>query len=248
MKALHRLIVQSATYQQSSHLTPEVYERDPQNRLLARGARFRVEGEVVRDIALAASGRVNPKLGGPSIFAPIPQSLLALSYAPLTWDEETGADRYRRALYTFRRRSLPYPALQAFDTPNGDFSCVRRQRSNTPLQALTTLNEAIFTECARALAHRTLAAAGPSENERIAYAFRLCISRAPNEAEQAVLTELLHKQLVRIADGWTDARQIATGESKLPEDLPAGVTPAQLAAYTVVARVILNLDETITKE
>jgi mono/diheme cytochrome c family protein len=248
LKKLHRAIVQSATYQQTSNVSAPLYERDPQNRLLARGARFRVEGEVVRDIALAASGRLNPKLGGPSIFAPIPQSLLALSYAPLTWDEETGADRYRRALYTFRRRSLPYPALQNFDTPNGDFSCVRRQRSNTPLQALTTLNEVIFTECARSLARRTLQSAGDSDKERIAYAFRLCVSRSPNEAEQAVLAELLHKQLKRIADGWTDARQIATGESKPPDDLPPNVTPAQLAAYTVVARVILNLDETITKE
>ncbi len=248
MKAMHRLIVQSATYQQSSKVSAELYERDPQNRLLARGARFRVEGEVVRDIALAASGRLNPKLGGPSIFAPIPESLLALSYAPLTWNEETGADRYRRALYTFRRRSLPYPALQNFDTPNGDFSCVRRQRSNTPLQALTTLNEVIFTECARALARRTLGAAGPSESERIAYAFRSCVSREPSEAERDVLADLLHKQLQRIAEGWTDAREIATGANKLPDDLPVDVTPAQLAAYTVVARVILNLDETITKE
>ncbi len=248
IKAMHRLIVQSATYQQSSRVPAELHEKDPRNRLLARGARFRVEGEVVRDIALAASGRLNPKLGGPSIFAPIPASLLALSYAPLTWNEETGADRYRRALYTFRRRSLPYPALQNFDTPNGDFSCVRRQRSNTPLQALTTLNEVIFTECARALARRTLSTAGPSEAERIEYAFRACVSRKPSEAERAVLAELLHKQLQRIAEGWTDAREIATGANKLPDDLPLDTTPAQLAAHTVVARVILNLDETITKE
>ena len=133
----------------------------------------------MRDIALAASGKLNPKLGGPSIFAPIPESLLGLSYAPLTWTEETGADRYRRALYTFRRRSLPYPALQNFDTPNGDFSCVRRQRSNTPLQALTTLNEVIFTECARSLAQRTLAMAGPSDEERVTFAFRSCVGRPP---------------------------------------------------------------------
>jgi len=248
LKQLHRAIVHSATYQQSSKVTPELYARDPYNRLLARGARFRVEGEIVRDIALAASGRLNPQLGGPSIFAPIPESLLALSYAPLTWNAETGPDRYRRAMYTFRRRSLPYPALQNFDTPNADSSCVRRTRSNTPLQALTTLNEVIFTECARALARRTLASAGPSDTERVTFAFRACVSRAPSEAECQALIELAHKQQQRIADGWSDAREIATGEHKTPDDLPPGTTPAQLAAYTVVARVLLNLDETITKE
>ena len=248
LKAMHRLIVHSATYRQSSHVTPELYAKDPFNRLLARGPRFRVEGEVVRDIALAASGKLNPKLGGPSIFSPIPESLLGLSYAPLTWNAETGPDRYRRALYTFRRRSLPYPALQNFDTPNGDFSCVRRQRSNTPLQALTTLNEVIFTECARALARHSLASAGPGDVERVTFAFRSCTSRKPTEAECQALIKLLNKQLARIAEGWTDAREIATGENKPPADLPPGTTPAQLAAYTVVARVILNLDETITKE
>ncbi|MGD9723891.1 MAG: PSD1 and planctomycete cytochrome C domain-containing protein [Pirellulales bacterium] len=248
LKDMHRLIARSATYQQSSRVVPEVYERDPLNRLLARGPRFRVEGEIVRDIALAASGKLNPKLGGPSIFAPVPESLLALSYAPLTWNEERGADRYRRALYTFRRRSLPYPALQNFDTPNGDFSCVRRQRSNTPLQALTTLNEVIFTECARALARRTLEQAGGSDAERIGYAFRSCVSRQPTAEEQQVLLQLLDSERKRIAEGWTDARQIVSGQSEVPADLPAGATPAQWAAYTVVARVILNLDETITKE
>ena len=248
IKGLHRLIVNSATYQQSSQITPEAYARDPFNRLLARGPRFRVEGEIVRDIALAASGRLNPAVGGPSIYSPIPESLLALSYAPLTWNAETGRDRYRRALYTFRRRSLPYPVLQNFDTPNADFSCVRRQRSNTPLQALTTLNEVIFTECARSLARRTVESAGPSDSQRVTFAFRSCLGRHPTEAECKSLVALAEKQRERIAEGWTDAREIATGTHELPENLPMGVTPAQLAAYTVVARVILNLDETITKE
>jgi hypothetical protein len=248
VKALHRLIVGSATYQQSSRVTPALYSKDPFNRLLARGPRFRVEGEIVRDIALAASGRLNPKLGGPSIYAPIPESLLALSYAPLTWNAETGPDRYRRALYTFRRRSLPYPALQNFDTPNADFSCVRRQRSNTPLQALTTLNEVIFTECARALARRTLEQGGTSDTDRLTYAFRSCVSRPPSAAELQTLLTLLEKQQARIAEGWINPREISTGGQQLPENLPDGVTPAQLAAYTVVARVVLNLDETITKE
>jgi hypothetical protein len=247
-KAMHRLIVHSATYQQSSKIAPEQYERDQFNRLLARGPRLRVEGEIVRDIALAASGKLNPKLGGPSIYAPIPDSLLALSYAPLTWNTETGPDRYRRALYTFRRRSLPYPVLQNFDTPNADAACVRRSRSNTPLQALTTLNEVIFTECARALARKTLETAGPTDAERVTFAFRSCVSRQPTEAECQTLIGLLDKQRARIAEGWTNPREIATGANELPDKLPPGVTPAQLAAYTVVARVLLNLDETITKE
>jgi hypothetical protein len=203
---------------------------------------------VVRDVALAASGLLNPKLGGPSIFSPIPESLLALSYAPLTWNEERGPDRYRRALYTFRRRSLPYPMLQNFDVPNGDFSCVRRQRSDTPLQALTTLNEVIFAECARALARRTLAESPADDRQRIVRAFRLCVSRPPSDEECLTLVELLDEQRTRIAEGWLDPRQIATGTHELPADLPPGATPADLAAYTIVSRVILNLDETITKE
>jgi hypothetical protein len=137
--------------------------------------------------------------------------------------------------------------LQNFDTPNGDFSCVRRQRSDTPLQALTTLNEVIFTECARALAQRTLAEAPADDQQRIAHAFRLCVSRPPSEVECQTLLDLLGKQRVRIAEGWLNVREIATGENSLPSQLPQGATPADLAAYTVVARVILNLDETITK-
>ena len=248
IKALHRLIVNSATYRQRSSVSSELYARDQFNRLLARGPRFRVEGEIVRDVALTASGRLNPVIGGPSIYSPIPESLLGLSYAPLTWNAETGPDRYRRALYTFRRRSLPYPALQNFDTPNADCACVRRQRSNTPLAALTTLNEVVFTECARALARRTLESSATSDAERVAFAFRSCVARAPTPAECQALVELVDKQRTRIAEGWLNPREIATGSNELPAALPSGITPAQLAAYTVVARVILNLDETITKE
>ena len=181
-KELHRLIVMSATYQQSSKVTPELLERDPQNRLLARGPRFRVDAEVVRDIALAASGLLNEKVGGPSVYPPLPGFMLLppVSYGPKTWKESTGPDRYRRAMYTFRFRSLPYPALQAFDAPNGDFACVKRSRSNTPLQALTALNESVFMECAQALGAKTLAAGGASDAQRMTYAFRRCVSRKPS--------------------------------------------------------------------
>lgn len=151
VKTLHRRIVNSATYRQSSRITPELYERDPNNRLLARGPRFRVEGEIVRDIALAASGLLNEKIGGRSVMPPAPSFLFQppASYAPFPWKDEAGLEKYRRALYTFRRRSTPYPALQTFDVPNADQACVRRLRSNSPLQALVSLNEPIFVECAQ---------------------------------------------------------------------------------------------------
>ncbi|MBL8292410.1 MAG: DUF1553 domain-containing protein, partial [Bryobacterales bacterium] len=223
MKQLHRLIVTSATYQQSSAVTPQLLEKDPFNRLLARGPRFRVEGEIVRDIALAASGLLNAKVGGPSVYPPAPDFLFQppASYGPKVWKEEKGADRYRRAVYTFRYRSVPYPMLQNFDTPNGDFACVRRVRSNTPLQALTTLNEPLFLEAAKALAERALAEGGPSNADKLTYAFRRCLSRKPTAAETAELLSFLDQQ----------QRRLSTTE-----------------AWTATTRVLLNLDETITKE
>jgi hypothetical protein len=248
IKHLHRLIVTSATYRQASRLTPGLLEKDPQNRLLARGPRLRVEGEIVRDIALSASGLLNPKVGGPSIYTPAPAFLFKppASYGPFNWMDAQGSDRYRRALYTFRRRSTPFPMLQTFDAPNGDFSCVRRGRSNTPLQALTTLNEPIFMDCARALAARALKEGGKSDVERLAYAFRLCVTRPPDEFEKATLAALLTKERKRIAAGALDAREVATGQKNASP--PADLRADELAAYTIVARVLLNLDETITKE
>jgi hypothetical protein len=229
-------------------VSPEGYARDPENRLLARGPRFRVEGEIVRDIALAASGLLNPKVGGPSVYAPAPEFLFLppASYGTKTWAVETGPQRYRRALYTFRYRSVPYPVLQIFDAPNGDFSCVRRARSNTPLQALTTLNEPLFVECAEALARKTLREGGSTDAERLTYAFRRCVARRPSAAETATLLELLERQTRHFAGGTTAPVKLAA-EVKQPE-LPEGTSRAQLAAWTVVARVLLNLDETITKE
>jgi len=196
VKAMHRLIVGSATYRQSSHVTPALYARDPYNRLLARGPRFRVEAEIVRDIALKSSGLLNTKLGGPSIYAPAPGFLFLppASYAPFPRSDESGPDRYRRALYTFRRRSTPYPLLATFDAPNGDFSCVRRLRSNTPLQALTTLNETLFVECAQALARQALEHGGSTDAERVAYAFRRVLGRVPTGDEHKVLLGLLNAQ------------------------------------------------------
>ncbi len=224
MKKLHRLIVTSSTYRQSSKVTPELLSKDPNNRLLARGPRFRVEGEIVRDITLEASGLLSRKVGGASVFPPAPEFLFQppSSYGPKNWYENKDEERYRRALYTFRYRSVPYPMLTNFDTPNGDVSCVRRTRSNTPLQALTSLNEPLFLEAAQALAKRTLREGGKSDAERIRHAFRLAVSRTPEAAELAELEAFLNKQRAR---------------QKSPEE-----------AWMALARVILNLDETITKE
>jgi len=240
-KKLHRLIVTSATYRQSSNVTAEALARDPVNRLLSRGPRFRVEGEIVRDIALAASGLLSPGVGGPSVCPPAPGQLFQppVSYGPKVWKEEAGENRYRRALYTFRYRSVPYPALQAFDTPVGEASCVRRSRSNTPLQALTTLNEPLFVECARALGAKALREGGATDDERLAYAFRLCTSRLPTPKEKAVLIGFLAAQKEHLAG--------AAGRVKDLTGAKDDATPER-GAWTALARVLLNLDETITKE
>ncbi|MBA3442332.1 MAG: DUF1553 domain-containing protein [Pyrinomonadaceae bacterium] len=250
LKNIHRLIVHSAVYRQSSKVTPEVYERDPYNRLLARGPRFRVEAEIVRDITLAASGLLNPKIGGPSVFPPAPEFLFLppVSYGPKIWDEAKGEDRYRRALYTFRYRSVPYPMLQIFDAPNGDSACVRRSRSNTPLQALTTLNEPLFLESARALALRALKEGGLTDAQRLNYAFRRVLTRSPNMQESTELLALLNKQRRRFITGEVNPWNLATNDPDKPMLLPKGTTMDHLAAWTVVSRVLLNLDEAITKE
>jgi mono/diheme cytochrome c family protein len=250
VKDLHRLIVQSSTYRQSSKVTPEQIARDPYNRLLARAPRLRVEGEIVRDIALSASGLLNAKIGGPSLFSPAPAFLFQppASYGPFNWVEVQGSDRYRRALYTFRRRSTPYPVFTNFDVPNGDSSCVKRVRSNTPLQALTLLNESVFMDCARALAQRAIREGGNTDDERIAFTFRCCTSRVPLDDERSDIAKLLAAERDRIAKGEVKAAELATGEKDGKGKLPAGVTAEDAAAYTIVARVILNLDETITKE
>lgn len=250
LKHLHRLIVLSSTYQQSSQVTPELLKKDPINRLLAHAPRLRVEGEVVRDIALAVSGLLNPEVGGPPAFPPAPDFLFQppASYGPKTWIEDKGPGRYRRGLYTFRFRSVPYPVLTNFDTPNGDASCVRRVRSNTPVQALTTLNEPLFLECARGLARVVLAAPGRSQHDRLVDAFRRCVGRPPSTVEEQVLGQFLSKQLERFQGKDSKPWELAADDPAHPPTPPANVTPAELAGWTALARVLLNLDETITKE
>ena len=238
VKAMQRLIVTSATYRQSSNVTPELLAKDPYNRLLARGPRFRVDAEIVRDIALTASGLLNPEVGGPSVHPPAPAFLFLppTSYGPKVWNEEQGAARYRRGLYTFRFRSVPYPMLHVFDSPAGESSCVRRARSDTPLQALTTLNEPLFFEAAQALAHKTLAEGGATDRARLDYAARRVLSRPPTDEEARILLVLLEKERQRFTSAQFDAPSFS------------GSRVADAAPWTAVARVLLNLDEAITKE
>jgi hypothetical protein len=227
-----------------------LYARDPYNRLVARGPRFRVDAEIVRDVALAASGLLDPTVGGRSTFPPVPSFMFVppVSYGPKIWPEDKGPERYRRGLYTFRYRSIPYPLLQTFDAPNGDFACVRRGRSNSPLQALMTLNEPIFMDCARAMARRILRERGKTDAERIIYAFRLCLSRKPTPQEAAELLGLLAKEQHRFGQPGAKPWELGAQNPAEPPKVPEGATPSQLAAWTAVSRVLLNLDETITKE
>ncbi|MFM8634984.1 MAG: DUF1553 domain-containing protein, partial [Planctomycetia bacterium] len=242
-----RQVVMSDTYKQSSAATPEALARDPNNRLLARGPRFRPDAEVVRDVVLAVSGLLTEKVGGPSVYPPVPKNVLDFNYVVIPWPEATGPDRYRRSLYTFRRRSMPDPALGNFDAPTGDLSCARRLRSNTPLAALTGLNEPIFVEAAQGLAMRTLKEGGPDDAARVERAFFLCTSRKPTADEKREILAFLDAHRKRIADGWLDARSIASGDPEKLPALPAGTTPQDAAAWTLVSRVLLNLDETVTK-
>ncbi|MFO0867803.1 MAG: PSD1 and planctomycete cytochrome C domain-containing protein [Pirellulales bacterium] len=247
-KHLLRRLLTSETYRQTSRVTPEQLERDPRNRLLARGPRFRVEAEVVRDIALTASGLLTDKLGGPSIFPPVPQSVLDFNFfKPAYWKPAEDASRYSRALYVFRKRSMPDPVLSALDAPTGDTACTRRARSNSPLAALTTLNEPLFIEAAQALALRVLRDGGPDDAARIAFAFQLCTSRQPSEAERARLVELLESRRARLRRGELRAAELAFSPFTRPTAIPPDATPNEVAAWAIVARVLLNLDETIAK-
>lgn len=247
-KYLIRTIVTSTVYQQSSHLTPELELKDPNNRLLARGPRFRADAETVRDIVLTAAGLIHRDVGGPPIYPPVPASVLEYNYNPPDyWHPPTDATRYRRSLYLFRRRSMPDPVLTAFDAPNADFACASRPRSNTPLAALTGLNETVFVEAAQALAQRILREGGDTDASRIERAYRVCTSRLPTEKELAAVSQLLNQTMHRLKKGELKAGEIAFSKMTNPEQLPTDATPNEIAAWTVVSRVLLNLDETVTK-
>jgi hypothetical protein len=244
-KRIHGLITQSATYRQSSKVTPELYAKDPYNRLLARGPRFRVEAETVQDIALAASGLLNPKVGGPSVRPPIPSSVGDTVYGGFAWPESTGEDRYRRGMYTFWKRSLPFPSLLAFDAPPAETACTRRVRSNTPLQALTTLNEKTFVEAAQAMGLRIMKQGGDDDRHRATYAFRLSTGRTPSEPELQSVVSFYDEQFRYFEDRTSDALKVG---SISQTNIPPNVNLHKVAAWAMVTRALLNLDETITKE
>ncbi|MBZ5607636.1 MAG: DUF1553 domain-containing protein [Acidobacteriia bacterium] len=250
IRALQKLIVTSATYRQTSRTTPQLQERDPENRLLARGPRFRMPAEMVRDNALAVSGLLNPQVGGPSVFPYQPAGLweeLAFggAFSMQTYVQSKGPDLYRRSMYTFWKRTSPPASLTTFDAPNREKCTALRLVTNTPLQALVLENDPTYVEAARVLAQRAIREAGGSVDKRIAFAFRLATARRPTQQEQAILSKLQAAELARYTEHPSDARKV-TSVGEFP--VPAGQDLAELAAWTSVASVILNLDETITKE
>jgi hypothetical protein len=241
---LLRLMVTSAAYRQSSRVTPELAAQDPDNRLLARGPRFRLSAEMIRDQALFVSGLLSPKMYGPPVKPPQPKMGLNAAFGSATdWETSGGEDRYRRALYTTWRRSNPYPSMTTFDAPNREVCLVRRERSNTPLQALVTLNDPVYVEASQALA-RKMAAAGTTPAEKARHGFRLCLSRPPTEKELKGLVELYTKTYERFSTDQDKARDVAT---KPLGEAPKDCDVAELAAWTVVGNVLLNLDEMLMK-
>jgi hypothetical protein len=238
MKAMHKLIVTSATYRQTSHVSPELLEKDPQNKLLARGPRVRLEAELIRDSILSASGLLSPKLGGPSVFPPQPPGVTTEgAYGALAWNSSPGEDQYRRGLYTFSKRTAPYAMFSTFDAPSGEACVARREVSNSPLQSLTLLNDAVFFEASQALGRMAASRQG-SEEDRAAFLFRRCLTRPPARQELANMVEFCREQTKRFAAKELDAGAVAGAGNE---------NAIERAAWTAVARALLNLDETITK-
>jgi len=249
VKRFMKRLVMSAAYRQSSRVTPETLAKDPANRLLARGPRFRLDAEMVRDQALFTSGLLVETVGGPSVKPPQPSGLWeAVAYTDSNtahFTADTGIARvHRRSLYTFWKRTAPPPQMSTFDAPSREACQVRRERTNTPLQALLLLNEPQFVEAARALAERTLREGGSTSVDRLAYMFRLVTSRAPNANDLAELSSAVNDLSVHYTKEPAAAKQlIATGETK-PDPR---WSPSELAVWTMIGNVILNLDEVITK-
>jgi len=242
VKHMLKLMVTSAAYRQTSRVTDTLLERDPANRLLARGPRFRLPAETIRDQALAASGLLSDKMFGPPVKPPQPNLGLKAAFGSgIDWKTSTGEDRYRRGLYTTWRRSNPYPSMSTFDAPNREVCILRRDRTNTPLQALVTLNDPVYIEASQALARRVANHAGPIE-EKVAYALRLTLSRDASAAEVQALVKLYDQARADFAERKDDAAKMATDPLGA---LPKGADAVDLAAWTVVANTLLNLDETI---
>ena len=238
VKKLHKLIVTSATYKQSAKVAPELLARDPENKLLARGPRVRLEAEQIRDSALKAAGLLSAKMYGPSVFPPQPPNITTEgTYGGLKWEVSAGEDRYRRGLYTFMKRTAPYALFGTFDAPSGEACIARREVSNTALQALTMLNDAVLLEVARALAQRAVARDG-APSDRVTYLFRLCLVRPPTADEGASIGKFYEAQKARFGREPDRAAKVAG----------AGDDAVERAAWTATARAVLNLDEFVTKE
>ncbi|HND55168.1 MAG TPA: DUF1553 domain-containing protein, partial [Pirellulaceae bacterium] len=258
MKDMHRLIVTSATYRQSSKVTSELLQRDPNNELLARGPRSRLEAELVRDSLLHVSGLLSSKIGGPSVFPPQPANVTTEgAYGQLAWRVSEGADRYRRGVYTFAKRTAPYAMFTTFDGPSGEACVARREMSNTPLQALTLLNDQVFLEAAQALGRKLRSDYEPGftakllnedgtesmprmthDRGQLVYLFRMCMTRPPTARELEMLVDFRAKQYRRFVNDKLDAKMLAGSSDGDVIDK---------AVMTALARALLNLDEAISK-
>jgi len=242
IKKMHKLIVTSATYRQSSLTRKELESRDPYNKLLARQLRLRLPAELVRDAALATSGLLNPEVGGRSVRPPLPPGVAELGYAgSVKWKTSVGADRYRRGLYIFFQRTTPYPDLMNFDAPSSLLACSRRERSTTPLQALNLMNDPVFFEAAQVLAARILKEMPGSVSDRIDYVFKLCLARAPRPQEKERLLNYYRQQKELLA------QEPESVDTLFPAKNLEGVNAGEAAAWVGVSRVLLNLDEFITR-
>ena len=250
IKAIQKKIVMSATYRQCSSVSPELMAKDPENRLLARGPRYRLQAESVRDNALAASGLLDVRVGGPSVFPYQPDGLWKeMAYGDMftaqVYRQGSGRDLYRRSMYTFWKRTIPPPSLAVFDAPDREKCIARRSRTNTPLQALVLMNDPTYVEASRALAQGMILAGGKTPEERLRFAFERTLARPPSETEARLLRGLALEQAAKYNAEPNRARDLLRiGDSPMPEGLPA----PELAAWTVVASSILNLDEAISKE
>ena len=246
LKRLHKLIVTSATFQQSSHVTAEKLEQDPHNQLLSRGPRFRMDAEMIRDSSLSAGGLLSSKMFGPSTFPDQPEGTWNLIYNTEKWMLSDGQDRYRRGLYTFWRRTAPYPSFMVFDATSRETACLRRMRTNTPLQALTTLNDPTFFASARGLANRILRQPGESASvaDRVRFAFRVSLAREPTRGEQERLIRLFQEQKEIYQRDPSLARTVSRDGNI---QIAPGLNEIEFAAWAMVANVLLNLDEALVR-
>ena len=248
-KKLHKLIVTSATYRQASLMREDLAQIDPNNKWLARQSRLRVDAELVRDLALSVSGLLSEKIGGPSVFPPQPPGVYSFTQNKYQWKTSTGEDRYRRGMYTFFIRSAPYPMLTTFDVPRFNATCTRRNRSNTPLQSLAMANDEAMIEMARALGNRILKKNFTDDNHRLKYAFQLCLTRPPSSQELAQLRRYLNQQREIFQADPKNAQLVAGNTAKDQSGKSDHLhSVSEAASWACVARVLMNLDEFITRE